>query len=88
MPKPDLSALQTSLQEAALPGVWSKGVNLSKESTFYLESESATEVLLRYHKPPVSPKVTLWPGEEDWHCDCGDRNDPCVHAVAGFLVYR
>lgn len=88
MPKPDLASLHSSLQSAALPGVWSKGVNLSKESTFYLEAESETEILLRYHKPPVSPKVTLWPQEEDWHCDCGDRNDPCVHAVAGFLTYR
>jgi hypothetical protein len=88
MPKPNLSPLQLALQEAALPGVWSKGVSLAKDGTFYLESETPTEILLRYHKPPVSPKITLWPEEEDWHCDCGDRNDPCNHIVAGFLAYR
>ena len=86
--KPNLSPFQLALQEAALPGVWSKGVSLAKDGTFYLEAESASEVLLRYHKPPVSPKITLWPEEEDWHCDCGDRNDPCTHIVAGFLAYR
>lgn len=88
MPDPKLSSLQTAIQEAALPAVWSKGVVLAKDSTFYLEAVSETEVLLRYHKPPVSPKITLWPEEADWHCDCGDRNDPCTHVVAGFLSYR
>jgi hypothetical protein len=88
MPKTELATLQSALQEAALPGVWTKGINLAKDAVFYLEAESPTEILLRYHKPPVSPKVTLWPKEDDWHCDCGDRNDPCVHAVAGMLVYK
>lgn len=88
MSKQKLAALQSALQEAALPGVWSKGVNLAKDATFYLEAEGAEEILLRYHRPPVSPKVTLWPTEEDWHCDCGDRNDPCNHIVGAFLAYR
>ena len=89
MPKPsNLSPLQLALQKAALPGIWSRGVSLAKDGTFYLESETAAEVLLRYHKPPVSPKVTLWPDESDWHCDCGDRNDPCTHSIAAFLAYR
>ncbi len=88
MPKSDISPLQTALQKAALPGVWSRGVSLAKDAIFYLESESPTEVLLRYHKPPVSPKVTLWPEEADWHCDCGDRNDPCTHSIAAMIHYR
>lgn len=89
MPKPgNLSPLQLALQKAALPGIWSRGVSLAKDGTFYLESANAQEVLLRYHKPPVSPKITLWPEEHDWHCDCGDRNDPCTHSIAAFLAYR
>lgn len=88
MQKPNLSSLQLALQKAALPGIWARGISLAKDGTFYLENESATEILLRYHKPPVSPKITLWPEESDWHCDCGDRNDPCVHSIAGFLCYR
>ncbi len=83
-----LQLLQTALQEAALPAVWSRGISLAKDGTFYLESDTPTEILLRYHKPPVSPKVTLWPEEEDWHCDCGDRNDPCAHIVGGLLAFR
>jgi hypothetical protein len=88
MSKQSLTPLQLALQKAALPGIWSRGVNLAKDGTFYLEAEGATEILLRYHKPPVSPKITLWPSESDWHCDCGDRNDPCVHSIAAFLAYR
>lgn len=88
MSKKELDALQSAMKSAALPAVWTKGVTLSKDGTFYLEAESATEVLLRFHKQPVSPKITLWPKEEDWHCDCGDRHDPCTHAVGGFLAYK
>ncbi len=89
MPKPgNLSPLQLALQKAALPGIWSRGVSLAKDGVFYLESQNAQEILLRYHKPPVSPKITLWPQEHDWYCDCGDRNDPCTHAIAAFLAFR
>jgi superfamily II DNA or RNA helicase len=88
MPRTKLATLHTMLQEAALPAVWNRGVALAKDGTFYLESETPSEILLRYHKPPVSPKITLWPSEEDWHCDCGDRNDPCAHIVGAFLAYR
>jgi len=88
MSKEKLQPLQNALQKAALPAVWSKGVTLAKDGVFYLEAESPTEVLLRYHKPPVSPKITLWPEEEDWHCDSGDRNDPSAYVVGAFLAYR
>jgi hypothetical protein len=88
MPRKELEALQTSMKSAALQAVWTKGVTLSKDGTFYLEAESPAEILVRFHKPPVSPKITLWPKEEDWHCDCGDRHDPCTHVVGAFLAYR
>lgn len=68
--------------------MWSKGVNYAKDGTFYLESESEEEIQIRYHRPPVSPRITLWPSEEDWHCDCGDRNDPCAHVIGAFLAYK
>ncbi|MCO5143466.1 MAG: DEAD/DEAH box helicase [Oligoflexia bacterium] len=88
MAKIGLSALQAALKKAAASTAWTKGTNLSKDGVFYLESESESEILLRYHKQPVSPKITLWPQEEDWHCDCGDRADPCAHAIGGFLAYK
>jgi superfamily II DNA or RNA helicase/tmRNA-binding protein len=88
MPKKPLQALQDSLHSAALPAVWARGIKLAKEGSFYLEAESPTEVLLRYHRPPVSPRITLWPTEEDWHCDAGDRNDPCQYTIGAFLAYR
>ena len=88
MSKVKFKSFQLALQEGAKPGVWSKGVNLAKDATFYLEAEGPEEILLRYHRPPVSPRITLWPKEEDWHCDCGDRNDPCTHIVGAFLAYQ
>lgn len=88
MAKSPIAALHSALQEAALPAVWNKGVNFAKDGTFYLESENPEEILLRYHRMPVSPKITLWPKEEDWHCDCGDRHDPCAHVIGAYLAFK
>ena len=47
MSKPNLSPLQLALQKAALPGVWSRGVSLAKDGTFYLEADGATESIVQ-----------------------------------------
>ena len=85
-----LAKLITALQEAALPAVWQKGVNASKDATILEETRSEEEILLKFRKTgaSVSPKITLWPKELDWHCDCGDRNDPCVHVIASSLALK
>ncbi len=36
----------------------------------------------------VAAKVEVWPGDDDVHCDCGDRADPCVHAVASLVALK
>lgn len=86
-----------AVQQACLPAVWSRGVALAREKAVFLDSaEDAGELSLRVRVPnrPVSPKVTLWPpeegdeGEADWHCDCGDRNDPCMHVAAAAAALR
>lgn len=85
-------SLYSAIQKAALPGVWSKGVALSRENSVIEDSRSSdgSEITLRVragHKP-VSPKVNLWPEDEDWYCDCGDRNDPCIHIIAAVVALK
>jgi superfamily II DNA or RNA helicase len=81
-----------SVQKAALPGVWSKGVALSRENAVLRDTREPddSEIVLRIRIPnrPVSPKVSLWPEDEDWYCDCGDRNDPCLHIVAAVVALK
>jgi superfamily II DNA or RNA helicase len=82
-----------AIQKASLPGVWSKGVALARDGAVLLDS-SGEEIRLRVRVAgrPVSPKVTLWPlsdpEEEDWHCDCGDRNALCIHIAAAVVALK
>lgn len=81
-----------AVQKATLPGVWSKGVSLSRENTVVEDSRSpkGDEINLRIRLPnrPISPKVNLWPEDQDWYCDCGDQNDPCFHIVAAVVALK
>jgi superfamily II DNA or RNA helicase len=85
-----IDALTASIQEAALPAVWSRGVALTREASFIPDRVGAEELVIRVLLPhkPVHPRVTLWPAEEDAYCDCGDRNEPCIHVVAAVLALK
>lgn len=84
------SSLLEALQDAALPAVWNRGVKLSQDAEWILVSLTADELKLhcRVTGQSVAAKVTLWPKDQDWHCDCGDRNDPCAHTVGALLAHR
>src|SRR5690349_15411331 len=91
------AALQTflaQLQKDCLPGIWSKGVALAREKAIQLESfkpgDGNTEIVLRVQVKdrPVSPKVQLWPEDEDSYCDCGDRNELCAHIAAAAIAIK
>ncbi len=85
-----MDAFFATVQKACLPGVWSKGVAFSRDHAVLLDSKSHDEIHVRIREGnrPVSPKVTLWPKEGDWYCDCGDRNDPCAHVAAAVIAWK
>ncbi len=78
-----------AVQKATLPAIWSRGVSLARENAVLPEAPGSkpgeTHFKIRVSNRPVSPRVTLWIDEEDWFCDCGDRNDPCVHVAAAVV---
>ena len=37
---------------------------------------------------PVSRKVTLWPEDEDWFCDCGTTQAVCAHVAAAVITLK
>jgi superfamily II DNA or RNA helicase len=87
-------AYYRAIQKAALPGVWSKGVALAQQGAVIVDSEAGDEIRFRVRVSdrPVSPKVTLWPESEpedrEWHCDCGDRNELCMHIAATAVALK
>lgn len=79
------------LQKACLPGIWSKGVALNRSQSVVQDtSSSSDELIFRVQTPdsPVARKVTLWPDEEDWFCDCGDKNSVCCHIAASAVFLK
>ena len=78
------------IQKASLPGIWSKGVALARANSVILDSQSPEEVLLRVRGTdhPVSRKVSLWPEDEDWYCDCENPNKVCAHTAASAIALK
>lgn len=86
-----LADLFKAVQEACTPAVWSQGVLMTRgDGTFIRHGNSPDEMVLRVvlKNKPVSPKVTLSLDDVEWHCDCGDREDPCAHVAAAVIAAK
>ena len=87
---PPLDDLMEALREAASRDVWSRGVALARAGAFLHPSPADDEIVVKLAMQggAISPTVTLWPGDDDWACDCGTSADACQHAVAAVLALR
>ena len=88
-----LEKLYERLHEECPPGIWSKAVTLARAGQVIEEAHNGSEYTLRVHVKdrPNSPKVSLWPDEDDCFCDCAEfqaRNDLCLHVAAAVLAVR
>lgn len=90
MPAHEVDELYEIIQEECLPGLWSKGVALARAGAVIKESVSTDEIAVRVQVKdrPTSPKVQLWPGDEDWFCDCGEKTAVCAHAAAAVIAAK
>jgi len=84
----DHSKIVASLRRASKPGVWSAGVSLVRAGAVTVESQSDEEIVLRVRTPgrPVPAQVVLYPGEDEWDCDCPGRQRPCEHLTAAAIA--
>ncbi len=81
----------SSLQKSLLPGVAARGLALARGGAVALEREAPDELRLRVKAQPGSSTawvVTLWPGDEDQHCECEEQADPCTHIAAACSALR
>lgn len=76
------------VKEASLPGLWSRGVALSRASAVSLTADQGDEIVLRVKSAgrPVAATVVLYPEDAEWTCDCGSRADPCEHVTAATIA--
>ena len=77
----EIAKLVVSLRRACKAGVWSAGVNLVRAGAVAVESRDDEEIVLRVRAQgrAVPAQVVLYPGEDEWDCDCPGRQRPCEH---------
>ncbi|HEX4925738.1 MAG TPA: DEAD/DEAH box helicase [Bdellovibrionales bacterium] len=79
-----------TIQELCSRELWSRAVELTRSADLIHDKNTPDEIVVRIvsRTRPVSPRVILWPGDEDWKCDCKDEDDPCVHVAAAAIASR
>ena len=84
----ELTKLIASLRRASKAGVWSAGVNLVRAGAVTVESRSDEEIVLRVRAQgrAVPAEVVLYPGQDEWDCDCPGRMRPCEHLAASAIA--
>ena len=79
------------LKEETLPGVWSRGVQISRavNSIEFLSSEKDEwKFKIKTQERLLAYSVTLWITDQDSHCNCGSKIEPCHHIVAVALAMQ
>ena len=70
--------------------IWSGGVELVRGDNVTTDVFTESEIVLRVlcRRTGISRKVVLWPEDEDWKCECVDKDDPCRHVAAAVIALR
>ncbi|HEX7499869.1 MAG TPA: SWIM zinc finger family protein, partial [Polyangia bacterium] len=84
----EIAKLVASLRRATKAGVWSAGVNLVRAGAVTMESRGDEEIVLRVRAQgrAVPAQVVLYPGQDEWDCDCPGRMRPCEHLAAAAIA--
>jgi superfamily II DNA or RNA helicase len=87
----DLKSYLNWLKEETLPGIWSKGVQSSRnsksiEKTFSSPDQKEFRFKILTTERTLAFEITLWIHERDAHCNCGSKVEPCHHIVAASLA--
>ncbi len=79
------------LKEEATTALWSKGVTLSRSPGSFERIGSVKkggELKFKVRTPEriLAFTVTIWPDDEDAHCDCGSKIEPCHHIIGAAVA--
>ena len=86
----ELQPLFDAVRDAASSSAWSRGVELARGGSVVGSEEDDDSVVLRVSAQDglISPTVTLYPGDEDWDCDCRTQAAACEHVAAAVIALR
>ena len=73
--------------EGSLPLEPQLQMYVARDDAASLESSGDDEIVLRVRAPgrAVALTVVLYPGDEEWDCDCGSKERACSHVAAALL---
>ncbi len=83
-------SLLDDIRDAAGSGLWSRGVKLARTGAVVRLQAADDEIVLKVVVPGGVRTFTvhLWPGDEDWACDCPSERDACGHVAAGVIAWN
>ena len=78
------------VRRSAPSDAWSKGVTLARDGAVSLESDDGEEIVARVAVPgsPLIARVSLYPEDSEWECDCGSVLTACEHVAAVVIARR
>jgi superfamily II DNA or RNA helicase len=89
----DHQRLFAAVQRAAPPRAWSRGVELARAEAIRGEptddnNNDAVTLRIAVKGAARSPRVTLWPKDQEWECECDSADDACFHVAAAVIALR
>ncbi len=85
-----IDALFEAVREAASRSAWSRGVELARGDAVQGECGDGEEIALRIATRGglTSFRVTFYPRDAAWECECASTEDPCDHVAAAIIALR
>jgi superfamily II DNA or RNA helicase len=79
-----------AVRKACPPATWSRGVELTRAGAVVGEGTGDDEVVFHVSTRGgmISPKVTLYPDDLDWDCECPGHATVCEHVAAAVIAWR
>jgi SNF2 domain-containing protein/helicase-like protein len=90
MPATATDEIFKAIRQACSAGLWSQAVELVRAAAVAGVSENEDEIVCRVRTPNrvIAPKVTLFPLDEEWDCDCDSKLPCCEHVAAAIIAVR
>jgi superfamily II DNA or RNA helicase len=86
----DLQKLFEAVRKACPPAIWSRGIELTRADAVVGEGVEDDAVVFHVSTRGgmICPKVTLYPEDLEWDCDCPSRETVCEHIAAAVIAWR
>ena len=90
MQEPVIENLFALVRDSCTKETWSEAVSLVRGDNITTDKWTTQEIELRVlcRRTGISRKVMLWPEDEDWKCECREKEDPCRHVAAAVIALR